>query len=129
MLAETLITAGVARASIVDAAIARERAHPTGLALDADGVNAAIPHADVEHVISPAIAVAVLADPVTFHRMDAPDEQLPVTLVLMLALPDADSQLSTLRAVGALLQDPVRIAGLAAATSSATVLSALGGTP
>ncbi|MBX3194764.1 MAG: PTS sugar transporter subunit IIA [Schumannella sp.] len=126
-LAMPLVRAGDARPSMPAAAIEREREHPTGLLLSPDGPNAAIPHADREHVVRSAVAIAVLDDPVGFHRMDAPAERIPVRLVILLALADADSQLAALREVGAILQDPDRVAGILAARDTSGVLAALRG--
>jgi len=111
-LGATLIDGGFGKATLVEAALDRERNYPTGLLLEADGVNAAIPHADREHVNVPAIAVAVLDKPVLFRQMDDPDSEIPVWLVFLLALPDADSQLQTLRALGKALQNPKLISRL-----------------
>lgn len=127
-LAARLTAQGFARPSLAAAVIERERSHPTGLVLDAAGGNAAIPHADPGHVVLPAVAVGVLATPVDFKRMDAPAEVIPVRLVLLLALADPEAQLATLREVGALLQDPARIAALTAAETPDQVVALLGGT-
>ncbi|MBX3098466.1 MAG: PTS sugar transporter subunit IIA [Salinibacterium sp.] len=124
-LADLLVAGGFAAPTLADAAVAREAGYPTGLLLGGDGTNAAIPHADSEHVTESAVAVAVLDHPVDFHRMDAPDEAIPVRVVALLALADADSQLATLRQIAALLQDPARIAALAAARTADGVIAAL----
>ena len=80
-LGALLVASGVARPTLPEAAVERERTYPTGLLLSPDGPNAALPHADREHVITSAAAIAVLPDPVMFHRMDDPVEHVPVRLV------------------------------------------------
>jgi PTS system galactitol-specific IIA component len=124
-LGALLVASGVARATLPDAAVERERTYPTGLLLAPDGPNAALPHADREHVISSAAAIAVLRDPVVFHRMDEPAEPVPVRLVILLALAEPDGQLAALREAGALLQDPARVSRLLGATNPQELLAVL----
>jgi PTS system galactitol-specific IIA component len=125
-LGALLVTSGTARPTLPSAAVERERAYPTGLLLSPEGPNAALPHADREHVITSAAAVAVLREPVQFHRMDDPAQSVPVRLVILLALAEPDGQLAALREAGALLQDAVRVARLVAAKTPAEVLAVLG---
>lgn len=124
-LGSLLIDGGFGKSTLVDAALERERLYPTGLVLDAGGINAAIPHADREHVESPAIAVAILAHPVLFRQMDDPDTELPVRLVFLLALPDAESQLQTLRSLSGTLQDPELISRLVSCTTTEELFSTI----
>jgi PTS system galactitol-specific IIA component len=124
-LAAPLVRVGDARPSMPDAAVSRELQHPTGLLLSAEGPNAALPHADREHVVRSSAAVAVLDDPVIFHRMDAPAEEVPVRLVVLLALADPDGQLEALREVGAILQDPARVARILDARDASGVIAGL----
>jgi PTS system galactitol-specific IIA component len=124
-LAAPLVRVGDARPTMPDAAVVREREHPTGLLLSEHGPNAALPHADREHVVRSAVAVAVLDDPVAFHRMDAPAEEVPVRLVVLLALADPDGQLAALREVSAILQNPARVAGILEARDVSGVISAI----
>lgn len=124
-LAAPLVRVGDARPSMPEAAVERERQHPTGLLLSAEGPNAALPHADREHVVRSAVAVAVLDDPVVFRRMDAPADEVPVRLVVLLALADPDGQLEALREVGTILQDPVRVARILGARDVSAVIAGL----
>lgn len=111
-LGSLLIDGGFGKPTLTEAALDREMNYPTGLLLGAAGANAAIPHAENVHVKSPAVAVAVLEEPVAFHQMDDPDSEIPVRLVFLLALPNAESQLQALRALGRALQDQELIARL-----------------
>lgn len=124
-LGATLIDGGFGKETLVEAALSRERKYPTGLLLEANGVNAAIPHADREHVNAPAIAVAVLDKPVLFRQMDDADSKIPVRLVFLLALPDADAQLQTLRALGKALQNPQLISRLLACATPDELIATL----
>ncbi len=122
-LGALLIDRGFGKPTLVEAALEREQLYPTGLALDAGGVNAAIPHADREHVQEPAIAVAVLSHAVDFRQMDDPDADLPVRLVFLLALADAESQVQTLRVLGKALQNHELLSRLVAATTPESLIS------
>ena len=63
--------------------LAREREYPTGL--PSEGVTAAIPHAFSDDVTETAVAIAVLREPVMFRNIADYDEELPVSLVFLLA--------------------------------------------
>ena len=63
--------------------LTREKEYPTGL--PSEGVTAAIPHAFSEDVMETAVAIAVLREPVMFRNIADYDEELPVSLVFLLA--------------------------------------------
>ncbi len=94
--------------TFIQAAIDREAKLPTGLPL-AGGINAAIPHTDIEHVIKPALGMAVLKNEVNFRNMVLPDELVPVRLVFLLALEQPKAQVEMLQAVAGVLQDPAMV--------------------
>ena len=102
-LAERLLAAGYVRPSFAMAAIARERRSPTGLPFPEFAV--AMPHAEPDHVVTPAIAVASLAKPVSFRQMGAPGTKLDVSLVVMPALTAKEQAAAELSRIVALLQD------------------------
>jgi PTS system galactitol-specific IIA component len=85
-LARELAKAGHVKPSFEAAAVARERRSPTGLPFSGPGGAVALPHAEPEHVVSPAVAIATLARPVKFREMGSPATQLDVALVVMPAL-------------------------------------------
>jgi PTS system galactitol-specific IIA component len=96
-LAAKLLSKGHVLETFEKAALAREKRSPTGLPFP--GVAVALPHAEPEHVASPAIAIATLASPVTFRQMGSPGTKLAVSLVVMPAFTakeQASAQLSTL---------------------------------
>ncbi len=121
-LARELLAAGHVRPSFEAAAVARERRSPTGLPFEGGAV--ALPHAEPEHVISHALAVATLAAPVKFREMGAPASQLDVALVVMPALTAKEQAAAGLSRVIELLQDASLRAALAAAPD-ATAMHAL----
>jgi PTS system galactitol-specific IIA component len=117
-LAQKLLAAGRVRPSFEMAALAREKRSPTGLPFPGQGV--AMPHAEPEHVVMPAIAVASLAKPVSFRQMGAPGVKLDVSLVVMPALTDKEQAAGELaRLVGLLQDETLRRALVQAETSDA----------
>ena len=103
-----LFEAGFVKETFIQAAIDREAKLPTGLPL-AGGINAAIPHTDIEHVIKPALGKAVLKQEVNFRNMVLPDELVPVRLVFLLALEQPKAQVEMLQAVAGVLQNPALV--------------------
>lgn len=101
-MAGALEARGYVRDSYPDAVVAREREYPTGLQTT---VGTAIPHADVEHVREPGIAVATLASPVGFTAMGTDDDPVDVRAVFMMAITDADAQVTVLGQLVEALQD------------------------
>ncbi len=113
LLGERLRQLGKVRDSYVQALITRESTMPTGLPLGL--INVAVPHADPEHVVAPAIALATLKEPVPFGSMDDPDEKIPVQVVIALALTDKNAQIEMLQAVAGFIQNPGALAALTTA--------------
>ena len=120
-LGRCLFEAGYVRDSFVQAALERERSLPTGLPL-LGGINAAIPHTDVEHVHKPGVAFATLAEPVTFSNMVLPDEEIPVSLVFLLALDQPKAQVEMLKQIAGVLQNPALIEALSKASDGEEVI-------
>lgn len=77
---------GFVKDSFCSAVLDREKEFPTGLYLG--GINVAIPHTDVKHVLKPGIAVTTLKEPVAFGKMDEPKKSIPVHIVFLLAVRD-----------------------------------------
>jgi PTS system galactitol-specific IIA component len=123
-LARELHRAGHVKASFEAAAVAREKRSPTGLPFE--GAAVALPHAEPEHVLSPALAVATLARPVTFREMGSPATQLQVALVVMPALTAKDQASAELARLIETLQDPALRSALFSAPD-ADALSAVVG--
>lgn len=120
LMARGLREQGRVAGSFEAAVIAREARSPTGLPLARR--KAAIPHADVEHVITPAVALCTLARPVAFSEMGNPDGQIPVELIVMLALKDHESMQEELVRLVGLLQDPDAVDRICAAPDADALL-------
>jgi PTS system galactitol-specific IIA component len=99
-LAERLVAAGYASPGYAEDVITRERTFPTGLPTDPP---VAIPHADPDHVLQPAIAVGVFDAPVSFAEMGGldPAPSLQVRLVFMLAMTEKSQATHLLRHLSA----------------------------
>ncbi|MBE9604303.1 PTS sugar transporter subunit IIA [Acetobacteraceae bacterium H6797] len=110
ILAARLQALGAVLPSYGPAVQERERLMPTGLPLGE--INVAVPHTDAHHVLRPAVALAVLRQPVAFGSMDDPDERLPVRIVLALALNDKHAQIEMLQTVAGMIQTPALLRSL-----------------
>lgn len=86
----------------VDAACEREKVFPTGLPT---AVGVAIPHAEPEQVLEEAISLVTLKNPVVFHGMGAPEENIEVSIVFLLAIRDGERQIETLQKIVMMIQD------------------------
>ena len=122
-MANNLEQQGLVKASFKDAVIAREQEYATGL--PTLGASVAIPHTDPEHVNKKTISVAVLKEPVEFGVMGDPEETTPVKLVFMLAMDQADSQLSLLQKLMQIFQDEQTLQYLATEKDKTKILELL----
>lgn len=125
-LGDRLRKLGYVKDDFVEATLAREASMPTGLPLGGS-VNAAIPHVDIAYVNRPALALATLKKPVIFHNMVEPEQEVPVQLVIMLALEQPKSQIEMLQQVATILQRPDVVDRLMAASTLEEVFEVLGG--
>lgn len=83
--------------SFKDAIIKREKIFPTGL--PSPGVKVAIPHTDVEHVLTSCITIAKLKNPIQFIEMGTSSKRLDIELVFMLAVNAPKDQLNVLQKI------------------------------
>ena len=84
-----------------------------------------MPHAEPEHVVTPAIALASLATPVKFRQMGAPAIELDVRLVVMPAFTAKEQAAASLAHLVTLLQDATLREALASAMSAEAMHAAL----
>lgn len=102
-LVTPLVDAGCVEEAYAVAVWEREQTFPTGL--PTQPVAVALPHADPDHVLRPAMAVGLLAMPVAFHQMGSdPPLPLSVQVVFLLALKEREQQAPFLRALLTILQ-------------------------
>ncbi len=102
-LAGLLGERGYVKDSFLQALLDREEAYPTGLQTSVTGV--AIPHTDTAHVVKPALAIATLDSPVSFRAMDNPQKEIPVELIIVMAIKEPAMQLEALQKIMQVLQD------------------------
>ena len=121
-----LFEAGFVKESFVQAAIDRESTLPTGLPLGG-GINAAIPHTEIEHVLKPALGMATLKNEVEFRNMVSPTESVPVRLVFLLALEQPKAQIEMLQEVAGVLQNADLVECLVSQTDYSELIKTLEG--
>ncbi|MFX0173874.1 MAG: PTS sugar transporter subunit IIA [Candidatus Hodarchaeota archaeon] len=97
-LVEYLCKIGYVKDTYEKAIQFRELDFPTGLELQGS-YNVAIPHAETEHVIRPAIALAILENSIEWESMEDPDENISVHLVFLLAIKDPKMVVPNLQAL------------------------------
>lgn len=102
-MGDALCAAGYVKDSFVDAVLDREKTYPTGLPFERTGI--ALPHTDVDHVIKPIIAVAVLEKPIKFQNMGDAAQSVDVEMIVMLAMKNSEFQLALLSRLIETLQD------------------------
>ena len=102
-MTDYLCEKGIVKDTYKQAILEREQSFPTGL--KTGGINVAIPHADICHVNEAAICVAVLKTPAPFRAMDEPDNDVPVSLGIMLALTEAHGHIEMLQRIVKLIQN------------------------
>ncbi len=102
-LSKLLYKYGYVKESFNQALLEREGSYPTGLQASVAGV--AIPHTDAKHVIKPALAIATLNTPVLFKAMDDPAKEIPVELVIVMAIKEPELQLQALQRIMKIIQN------------------------
>ena len=108
--------------TFTEAVLDREIIFPTGLQTKTVGV--AIPHTDTEHVIESTVAIATLTSPVVFMGMGYPDLEIPVSIVMMLAVSDKEKVMETLTKVISILENEATIKKLVDASTEQEVQDA-----
>ena len=109
------------------AALLRERRSPTGLPFP--GTAVAIPHAEPEHVESPCVLVASLAQPVKFRQMGDPAVTVLAHLLVMPVLSSKEQAAAGLAGIIEKLQSAELRARVLAATTPEEMTAALAGVP
>ena len=65
----------------------------------------AIPHADSVYVKESEILLCTLKNPIPFKRMDMPDEEVEVSIVILLAINSPDDHIEILQKIISLIQN------------------------
>ncbi len=114
-----LFNDGFVKDTYTQAVYDRELVYPTGLKARVTGV--AVPHTDTNHVIKPAVAIATLKDPVIFNGMGAPESEVSVDIVLMLAIHDPKEVVNVLRKVIFVIEDDAALKKMQSATTKSEI--------
>lgn len=109
--------------SYIHAIKEREKNFATGL--PSEGVGVAIPHASVEHVNNPIIAIGILDKPVSFRMMGNHDEIIKVEIMFMLALNEHHAQIEMLQNLMKLIQNQELLLRIKCSKSTKELMSIL----
>ena len=101
-MAEEAINKGWATPGYKDALLTREEKFATGLHASID---IAIPHADADWTIEPAMVTATLDTPVAFNPMGGEGGKVMAQFVFMLVIPDANAHIDFLQAIAGFIED------------------------
>ena len=101
-MAEEAISKGWATPGYKDAILAREEKFATGLHASID---IAIPHADADWTIEPAMVTATLDTPVAFNPLGGEGGEVMAQFVFMLVIPDANAHIDFLQAIAGFIED------------------------
>ena len=123
VLGEALLETGLVTLDFLPAVPKREEEFPTGL--PTQGMAIALPHTEALHVHRSSMAIGILDEPVRFHVMGSPDQEISVRGVFLLAIADHDSQVLALKQLAELFQDGVTLALLADAPDAGRVLAVI----
>ncbi|MDN6735951.1 MAG: PTS sugar transporter subunit IIA [Tetragenococcus koreensis] len=83
--------------------LSREKEFSTGLPVKNGAI--AIPHAKSTHVFNNGVAVGTLKKSVYFNSMEDSNLEIPVDMVMLLAISESDKQLKMLQAIMRLLSN------------------------
>lgn len=123
-LAGMLRKQGAVEAGFAEDVLAREEKFPTGLPTQPFAV--AIPHADPDHILSSAIAVATLEQPVAFGRMGgSASATVDARVVFLLAIKETEAQVVLIQQLMQLLQNSALLDNLIEAGDSEQVMDIL----
>ncbi len=119
LMSDVLIKNGLVKEDYGERVIERENSFPTGV--PSEPIAVAIPHSEREYVNNSGIVVARLQKPVTFKRMDLPEEGLDVRLVFLLAIEKDGDQVKTIMEIMKMVQDQELLFNLANAETEKDV--------
>lgn len=105
---DKLLARGYVKGNFLSHIVEREHNFPTGLdtkTLGQNIPNIAVPHTEGEFVNTKLIVPVALANPIVFHNMIKPEEELEVKFLFMLLDNDPDGQAQLLASVMDFLAD------------------------
>lgn len=102
-MADKLHENGYVKESYKENIISRENEYPTGL--NSESPKVAIPHTDYIHVNNSTLGFISLAEEVMFSNMENPDEEIPIKIVIVMALNNPEGQLEMLQKIMGIVQE------------------------
>jgi PTS system galactitol-specific IIA component len=102
-LAAEMHNLGLVNENYGEAVIQRENEFPTGLPTLPFGT--ALPHSEKDFAVSSSVAVAKLNKPAIFRNMGAPEEELDVDIVFLLAVCKGEEQVPMIKTIMNIVQD------------------------
>lgn len=106
-MAKKLYDQGYVKEEYIEAIQEREEEYPTGLPSSPPGI--AIPHANYEMINKTTLAIATLDQPVIFNNMEDSKVDIPVEIVIMMAIGEPHGQVEMLQKIVGIIQDePLR---------------------
>lgn len=99
---ERLLHLGIVKIGFQEALIERETNYPTGLKTKTLSIS--IPHADSEYVEREMIDVTLFEEPLSFQRMDNPQESVEAKIAFMLLFKEPHTHIMVLKDLSQLLQ-------------------------
>ncbi len=115
ILVKPLLKRGYVTDRYFQQVIQREDEFPTGLIFK--HITVALPHANPEDVLQSACVIGRCQEFVPFGSMEAPDKDIPVELILVLALNDSDAHLTMLSKLMDLFSDEEQVESIRSATN------------
>ena len=102
-IAQELYLRGIVCAEYGSMVLEREMKYPTGL--PTTPVSVAIPHSDKIYAFHSAVAIVRLNKPIVFQNMGAPEEELFVELIFLLAIPQDEDQVLMIQTIMEVVQN------------------------
>jgi PTS system galactitol-specific IIA component len=122
-LSQRLQEVGFVKNDFQEAVLEREKEFPTGL--PTKDFQIAIPHTDIDHVTHSALAIAVLKEPVSFHVMGSPKDEVDAKIIFLLAIADKNLQVKALSQLATIFQEGPALETIAKASSAEEIITAM----
>ncbi|WP_025686080.1 PTS sugar transporter subunit IIA [Paenibacillus maysiensis] len=100
---EVLVTHNAVKTDFIKACVDREKLFPTGLSLP-NGSTIAMPHSNSENVLFNSISIVRTKTPVSFGKMEDPDEKISCNLIFNMALSSGKIHVRMLKKLISLFQ-------------------------
>ncbi|WP_052123348.1 PTS sugar transporter subunit IIA [Heyndrickxia coagulans] len=114
---------GMINEGYYDAITNREKTYPTGL--DTGQIKVAIPHTDCQFSNTTQLIVTTLEKPVKFKKMDDPDSEVNVSVIILILFDNPNKQLELLSEIMKIVKNQELLAGILKANTPEEVYQLL----